>query len=243
MALQFIVSTGPDSTPRRIDVPRAPLTAGSGEDCAVGLPAAPAHAFHIEHAEDEGWRLIPVTETVNLLLNGHRIETAAPLHNGDHIALPGYDIVFAVRFERAAHRPTSDAVQILTFALVIAAVIFEIAVVTVLPRLLRREELWTHEIARQRLLMSIDELRHPAARRPADDVSARNRAVAELVLNRLDDMSAYLRDHADALEPRQIRDLQEDVDAFGRILREDLPPPPELDVDATLQELIEEEPQ
>ena len=99
-----------------------------------------------------------------------------------------------------------DYITLLAVWLFVFIIIFEILLVTVLPRMLLKRELWDKEVAHEEMNDLMDILRW-RIRKGIKYKTKMDAGEAHMSLDALDDIAKYLRQYQDDLTRSQIRDI------------------------------------
>jgi len=222
------------------------VTIGSGSDCDLTLPGLPDRCLTIERKTGGDFRVAHMAAGILLQVGGSEVvEISAPVRNGDVMMVAGYAIQFVVVFRDARQDRKTGILAPITTVVVIVIFIFEVGVIVWLPKETRTRELWSLEIARQRVLYVLDELRPRCIQWQVSSAGSETTMTVALVKAELDRIALFLRDHAGAVKRDHLDLLYSDLLMFesllGRLEAEKLYPPPEvIDVGDALQRITEE---
>ena len=216
---------------------------GRGEQCECRLDEPGLSDVHFRIAQDAGgaeMTLFP-EPGAELFLNQERVESPRVLRSGDEIRVGHWTFGFFKAYAAARHSHRCELLATIAKVLVALILLAEIAVVVLLPRRLRSERVWEEQIARQRTLLLLDRLRSevPGAA-PAGSLEASAR---KLTGEELDAVARYLREFEGQLQPKQWRQVYEDLAAYGatiaRLAEGHLVQPiPDLDDDAAVRAVL-----
>ena len=109
-----------------------------------------------------------------------------------------------------------DYVTRLAFALFGFIVLFELFIVTWLPRQLMNEKIWEREIAYQEIVDLEDSLRANVKEGAAKYKNKWQEGEAYMAMDCLNEFAKYMRDHQNDLNREQIREVYEKLREFER---------------------------
>jgi hypothetical protein len=221
-----------------------PITVGRAPDCDCHVDAPDFAEFHFTVLErDRSWFLLPRPGTA-AYLNNAPVESATevPLNSGDVIRVGHWTLQFYIVHGNVGQGRRADWMARLAKTLVGLIVFSEIFIVVWLPHKLHNAALWKQEVAKQRSLMLLDNLRG-LSNKLAQEESLTGSG-AQLISSELDNMARHLRQYQDKVTPQQWQDYYREFSRYEKILNslhtgKAVPPLPALDLNAGISRILE----
>ena len=199
--------------------------------------------FHVRFDENGGYLLVPV-EGATLFHNQRPVHAPLSLTSGDEIRVGHWTFRFQKEYSAARAGRRADVVGFVAKAIIVVVLVCELFFVYWLPRRIQSEKLLAADISRQQTVMLLDKIRRQARRSDIAEMSDHQRYALALLLDEMDRMALFVREHEKQLTDDQWSWLFDATRKTGGALRnvrngETEHPLPEAELGQGIQAILE----
>lgn len=194
------------------------------------------------HVPEHGQATLSLIGTATAWINDTECSGTVCLTSGDEIRVEHWILRFQKLYPDVGLASRTSLLALGAKILIVCILIAEIGVVSWLPYRMRHASVWHSEIARQRMVSLLDDLRSRTLHPKGID-GPFERSVVGVVAELLDSHARYLRQYQEDMTPEQRQRMWDDLRSLDRIMgrieqEQVLPPEPAVDVESAVRGLL-----